>query len=185
MDAFDLKLLAALQNDGRLTNNELAEEVGLSASQCSRRRAQLEQAGVIASYHALLSADALGLDVAVFVEVTLATHSPDNSKRFQRLIDGLDEVQEAYSLTGSADYLVKLLVPDLKALSRILNEVFLPHESVEHVQSSIVLERLKSTMRLPLSALATSIERDAPATAVPVRSLKRVARRSSGARSVR
>jgi DNA-binding Lrp family transcriptional regulator len=150
MDDFDVKLMGALQDDGRLTNYDLAERVGLSASQCSRRRSALEDAGVIGSYHAALSAQALGLDVIAFVQVTLATHSPDNSKRFAKLIDGLEEVQEAYSLTGEADYLVKLAVPDLKALSHILNDVFLPHESVAHLRSSIVLDRLKQTMRLPL-----------------------------------
>jgi DNA-binding Lrp family transcriptional regulator len=156
MDDFDVKLLRALQDDGRLTNYELAERVGLSASQCSRRRSALEDAGVIGGYRAALSEEALGLDVIVFVQVTLATHSPDNSKRFVRLIDGLEEVQEAYSLTGEADYLVKLAVPDLKALSHILNDVFLPHESVAHVRSSIVLDRLKQTMRLPLGHLVNA-----------------------------
>ena len=136
MDDFDIKLLRALQDDGRLTNYELAERVGLSASQCSRRRSALEDAGVIA-----------------FIHITLATHSPDNSKRFAKLIDGLEEVQEAYSLTGEADYLVKIAVPDLKALSHVLNDVFLPHESVAHLRSSIVLDRLKQTTRLPLRHL--------------------------------
>src|ERR1700682_3351898 len=162
MDDFDLKLLRALQDDGRLTNYDLAERVGLSASQCSRRRSALEDAGVIGSYHAALSAQALGLDVIVFVQVTLATHSPDNSKRFAKLIDGLEEVQEAYSLTGEADYLVKIAVPDLKALSHILNDVFLPHESVAHLRSSIVLDRLKQTTRLPLRHLASTGPRPKP-----------------------
>jgi DNA-binding Lrp family transcriptional regulator len=162
MDDFDVKLLGALQDDGRLTNYDLAERVGLSASQCSRRRSALEDAGVIGSYHAALSAQALGLDVIVFVQVTLATHSPDNSKRFAKLIDGLEEVQEAYSLTGEADYLVKLAVPDLKALSHILNDVFLPHESVAHLRSSIVLDRLKQTMQLPLGHLVNAPRRMKP-----------------------
>ena len=156
MDDFDVKLLRALQDDGRLTNYDLAERVGLSASQCSRRRSALEDDGVIGSYHAELSAQALGLDVIAFVQVTLATHSPDNSKRFAKLIDGLEEVQEAYSLTGEADYLVKIAVPDLKALSHVLNDVFLPHESVAHLRSSIVLDRLKQTTRLPLRHLLSA-----------------------------
>ena len=154
MDQFDVKLLDALQQDGRLTNYDLAERVGLSASQCSRRRSALEEAGIIASYHARLSTGGIGLDVVAFVQVTLAAHSPENSKRFLRLVEGLDEVQEAYALTGDADYLIKLAVPDLKGLSRILNEIFLPHESVAHVRSSIVLDRLKQTLRLPLGHLA-------------------------------
>ena len=167
MDDFDIKLLRALQDDGRLTNYELAERVGLSASQCSRRRSALEDAGVIGGYRAALSEEALGLDVIVFVQVTLATHSPDNSKRFAKLIDGLEEVQEAYSLTGEADYLVKIAVPDLKALSRILSEVFLAHGSVAHVHSAIVLDRLKKTARLPLAHLRASPQERKPVTRRP------------------
>jgi DNA-binding Lrp family transcriptional regulator len=154
MDEFDIRLLKALQEDGRLTNNELAERIGLSASQCSRRRAALEESGVIASYHAVLSAEAVGLDVLVFIQVSLATQSPDSAQAFGKLIRGLEEVQEAYSLTGEADYLVKLVVPDLKTLSRILNDVFLPHRSVGHVRSSVVLDRVKQTTRLPLRHLS-------------------------------
>ena len=153
MDTFDLKILDALQVDGRLSNLELAERVGLSASQCSRRRSALESDGAIEGYHASLSAKVLGLDVLAFVQIRLAAHSPRNSKRFKELIESLPEVQEAYSLTGESDYLVKLSVPNLSALSRILNEVFLPHGSVASVHSSIVLDRLKATNRLPLSHL--------------------------------
>jgi len=151
MDDFDLEILRALQADGRLGNNELAEKVGLSASQCSRRRTALEKSGVIAGYRATLSPETLGFDVLVFVQVTLATHSPDNAKRFLALIRSVDEVQEAYSLTGESDYLVKIAVPTLKDLSRLLAEVFLPHPSVAHVRSSIVLDRLKQGDRLPLN----------------------------------
>jgi DNA-binding Lrp family transcriptional regulator len=153
MDGFDIKLLAALQHDGRLTNNELGEKVGLSASQCSRRRTALEQEGVIEGYHAALSPAALGLAVLAFVQVRLATHSPDNSRRFRELVDRTTEVQEAYALTGEADYLVKIAVPDLKALSRILNDVFLAHGSVAQVHSSVVLDRLKTRVGLPLGHL--------------------------------
>jgi DNA-binding Lrp family transcriptional regulator len=154
MDDFDLKLLNALQGDGRLTNLELAERIGLSASQCSRRRTALEQSGVIEGYHAALANQAVGLDVLVFIQVGLATQSPDSAQAFAKLIRGLEEVQEAYSLTGEADYLVKLVVPDLKTLSRILNEVFLPHRSVGHVRSSVVLDRVKQTTQLPLRHLS-------------------------------
>jgi DNA-binding Lrp family transcriptional regulator len=126
---------------------------------CSRRRAELEETGVIASYHAHLSAEAVQLGVVAFVAVTLAAHSPDNSAQFKKLIDGLAEVQDAYALTGEADYMIKLIVPDLKALSRILNTVFLPHKSVAHVRSSIVLDKLKRTSCLPLGHLAAKISR--------------------------
>jgi DNA-binding Lrp family transcriptional regulator len=171
MDGFDLKLLSALQQDGRLTNNDLADLVGLSASQCSRRRAALEQAGVIESYHAVLAAEAIGLDVLVFIQVGLATHSPDSARAFVELISGVEEVQEAYSLTGEADYLVKMAVPDLKTLSRILSDVFLAHRSVAHVRSSVVLDRVKHTTRLPLgylSSLHSGEEIEAQARARPL-----------------
>ncbi|MFO1149383.1 MAG: Lrp/AsnC family transcriptional regulator [Alsobacter sp.] len=153
LDGFDLKLLEALQSDGSLTNSDLAERVGLSPSQCSRRRAALEEAGVIARYRAELRPEALALDVLVFIEVTLATHSPDNAEKFRALVQRLEEVQEAYAVTGASDYLVKLTVPTLKDLARVLNEVFLPHESVAHVRSSVVLDALKQTSRLPLGHL--------------------------------
>jgi DNA-binding Lrp family transcriptional regulator len=163
MDDFDIKLLAALQDDGRLTNNELGEKVGLSASQCSRRRAALEQEGVIEGYHAALSPAALGLAVLAFVQVRLSTHSPNNSRRFRELVDRTAEVQEAYALTGEADYLVRIAVPDLKALSRILNDVFLAHGSVAQVHSSVVLDRLKNRVGLPLGHLREA-EPEKPAT---------------------
>ena len=153
MDAFDLDLLDALQRNGRMTNNELAEQVRLSPSQCSRRRAQLEQDGVIAGYHAELSGAAIGLEVSAFVRMALHTHSPENAKRFLDLINSLDEVQEAYALTGESDYLVKIIVPSLAALSRLLADVFLPNPAVANVRSSIVLDCLKRTRRAPLAHL--------------------------------
>jgi DNA-binding Lrp family transcriptional regulator len=153
MDDFDVKLLKALQEDGALTNNELAERIGLSASQCSRRRAALEESGVIESYHAVLSPAAIGLDVLVFIRVGLATQSPDSGEAFVRLIAGIEEVQEAYSLTGDADFLLKMAVPDLKTMSHLLNDVLLPHRSVAHVHSYVVLDRVKETARLPLRYL--------------------------------
>lgn len=151
MDLFDIRLLDALQRDGRLTNNELADKVGLSPSQCSRRRAQLENEGVIRGYHAALEPGALGYGVIAFVQVTLATHSPDNSRRFQQLIERVEEVQEAFAVTGEADYLVKMVARDLPSLARILNETFLPHESVAHVRSSIALTTLKDARLLPMA----------------------------------
>jgi DNA-binding Lrp family transcriptional regulator len=150
VDAFDLKILSALQDDGRLTNQELAEIAGLSASQCSRRRMRLEQDKVVAGYHAELAGEALGFGVIAFIHITLATHSPDNAKQFRSLVNRVDDIQEAYSLTGDADYLLKAVLRDLKSLSDIVNNLLLPHQSVAHVRSSIVLDRLKESSRLPL-----------------------------------
>ena len=154
VDALDLKILAALQEDGRLTNQQLADVAGLSASQCSRRRMRLEEEKVIAGYHADLASEALGFNVIAFIHITLATHSPDNAKRFRALVNRVDDIQEAYSLTGDADYLLKAVLRDLKSLSDIVNNVLMPHQSVAHVRSSIVLDRLKESGRLPLKVLA-------------------------------
>jgi DNA-binding Lrp family transcriptional regulator len=150
LDAFDFRILRALQDDGRLTNQNLAEMAGLSASQCSRRRMRLEEGKVISAYRAELAADALGFGVIAFIQITLATHSPDNAKKFRALVNRIDDIQEAYSLTGDADYVIKAVLRDLKSLSHLVNDILMPHPSVAHVRSSIVLDRLKESGKLPL-----------------------------------
>ncbi|XUM23411.1 Lrp/AsnC family transcriptional regulator [Bradyrhizobium oligotrophicum S58] len=155
IDSFDLRILAALQDDGRLTNQELAEIAGLSASQCSRRRMRLEEDGVIAGYRAQLASLALGFELIAFIQITLATHSPDNAERFRALVNRIDDIQEAYALTGDSDYLLKVVLRDLKSLSNIVNNVLMPHQSVAHVRSSIVLDRLKESAKLPLASPST------------------------------
>lgn len=144
LDAFDIRLLAALQADGRLTNQDLAERVRLSASQCSRRRQALEEQGIIQRYRAELDADRLGLTVIAFVNVQLSRHSEANSRRFRDVIADCDEVLEAHALTGDMDYLIKIAVADLKSFAAFVNGVLLAHDSVAHVTSRIVIETLKS-----------------------------------------
>ena len=150
LDRYDLKILAELQSDGRLTNNELSELIALSPSQCSRRRARLEAEGLIHGYRAVLDRARLGLDLMVVVAVTLATHNRDNAKRFAALIADLPEVLECYALTGEMDYHLKVVTPDLAGLAHFVNEVLLPHDSVQHVKTSIVLSTLKDFQGLPV-----------------------------------
>ncbi len=150
MDDVDRRLLIAIQADGGRTNQQLAEEVGLSASQISRRRQQLEADGLIEGYTARLSPARLGFGVRAFVHVTLSPHSPDNARRFADLVRRTPEVQEAHALTGPSDYLLKVTVRGLSDLTALINEVLLPHESVERVRSEIMLETLKETTALPL-----------------------------------
>ena len=102
---------------------------------------------------AYLSSEALGFTLIAFIHITLATHSPDNAKHFRNLVQRVDAVQEAYSLTGDADYLLKVVLRDLKSLSDIINNVLMPHRSVAHVRSSIVLDRLKSPLRKSTGAM--------------------------------
>lgn len=152
LDPFDLKILAYLQEDGAAPNAALAEAIGLSASQASRRRQALEQAGVIRGYRAVLEPEAVGLGTMVFIHVALATHSRDNARRFRDLVRLTPAVLEAYALTGEADYLLKVVVGGLKELSALVNDVLMPHESVDRVRSEVVLDVLKETSALPLAA---------------------------------
>lgn len=152
MDAFDRKLLAKLQAQGNASNQELADAVGLSASQCSRRRAQLERDGIIEGYQAKLDPSTLGLDVTVFVSITLDRHSRQTSEQFHAFLQRLDEVQEAHAMTGDADYIVKVTVRSLSALSAFINDVLLANDAVQHVRSNIVLNTIKRDGGLPLTA---------------------------------
>lgn len=150
IDSYDRKILAALQKDARLTNAELSEKINLSPSQCSRRRVQLEEAGYIRGYQAVLDRERLGFGFVNIITVTLATHNRDNARRFARLIEGMPEVMEAHALTGEMDYILKVVTPDLKALSEFVNEALLPHEAVQHVKTAIVLDTLKEGFALPV-----------------------------------
>src|SRR5690606_31435376 len=145
LDKFDRKILAHLQEDARLTNNDLSERVNLSPSQCSRRRQRLEDEGLIRGYRAVLDRDRLGFPLVNVISVTLATHNRDNARRFADLLTRLPEVQEAHALTGEMDYILKVVTPDLKSLADFVNDVLLPHDSVQHVKTAIVLETLKET----------------------------------------
>ena len=150
IDKFDRKILAHLQEDARLTNNDLSERVNLSPSQCSRRRQRLEDEGLIRGYRAVLDRDRLGFPLVNIISVTLATHNRDNARRFADLLTRLPEVQEAHALTGEMDYVLKVVTPDLKSLAEFVNDVLLPHDSVQHVKTAIVLETLKETNALPI-----------------------------------
>ena len=153
MDKANIRILNALQMNGRLTNQELGDSVGLSGSQCSRRRTALEETGVIEGYSARLSSAALGLEVIAFVDVTLARHSTTVATDFADLVASLPDIQESFAMTGEADYLLKIIVPDLKTLSHVLNDVLLSSDLVQTVKSSIVLNRLKTGAELPLQAV--------------------------------
>ncbi|WP_346893102.1 Lrp/AsnC family transcriptional regulator [uncultured Roseibium sp.] len=150
LDGFDLKLLAVLQENAALTNHDIGQRISLSASQVSRRRQRLEQDRVIRRYRADLSPDLLGLTVTAFVGVTLGAHSRENARKFRLMVTAMPEVQEAHTLTGDVDYMLKVVVKDLKALSRIINDELLPHDAVQNVRSSIAMETLKDDNLLPL-----------------------------------
>ncbi|KAB7898647.1 AsnC family transcriptional regulator [Rouxiella sp. S1S-2] len=143
IDDYDLKILTLLQANGRLTNQELSEIVGLSASQCSRRRISLEQQQMILGYHARLAPEALGLGMIGLIEIRLINHLPESVSEFHLMLEEVDAVIDAYKTTGDADYLLKVAVADLAGLSTLISHILSVHKSVSHIKTSVVLNRIK------------------------------------------
>jgi DNA-binding Lrp family transcriptional regulator len=150
LDSFDLAILAALQRDASLTNATLSQRVHLSPSQCSRRRANLEQRGYITGYHARLDAARLGLGVRVFIRLTLAAHSERTAEALATFLQGLDQVEEAHLMSGDADYILCVRARDLDQLAEFIQRQLLPHPQVSQVRSEIVLKTIKDGAGLPL-----------------------------------
>ncbi len=121
----------------------------MSASQAGRRRQRLEATGVIEGYTARLAPPKLGLAVQGFVQVHLGTHGPEHSASFARLIATSREIVSAWTMTGDADYLLRVYCSDLPALNRLIHEVLLPHKAVARVHSQIVMDQLKRDGPLP------------------------------------
>ncbi|MEX2519550.1 MAG: Lrp/AsnC family transcriptional regulator [Paracoccaceae bacterium] len=150
LDPFDRRILDLLQNDSSLTTAALAEQVALSASQCSRRRIALEEAGLITGYRAELDAARLGYMVEAFSRVTLAAHSESVVDDIAAFFNDLPEVLMAYTLTGDADYLLHVRVRSLDELASFVHRRLLPHPMVAHVRSDIVLQRVGRPKGVPL-----------------------------------
>ena len=144
LDDFDQNILQALEQDGALTNAQLSEIVNLSASQCSRRRMRLEQDGVITSYHARLNSQKMGLTLKAVVRVNLHSHSEENEAEFNRLIHHCDEIKEAFSVSGDADYVLVMQCRDLSHFSDFIHNILLPKTMIAHVKSEIALKQIKA-----------------------------------------
>jgi len=154
LDGFDLKLLAELQQDGRLTNAELGERVHLSASQVSRRVQRLIDEGFIERFQAVLSRQKLGIGLTVYCLVTLKIHAGDSMQAFHERVRALPEVMECQSLTGEADYVLKIVVADLKRFSDFMSEHLMKAPEVANIRSSVVLESIKETRAYALPTKA-------------------------------
>lgn len=153
MDSFDRAILDALQRDGGMTNAALAEVVNLSASQCSRRRAALEAAELIEGYAARLNAQKLGFGLRAVVRVNLKDHGRRSDGDFGAFLEAAREVSSAFSVSGDADYILDVRVPDLEAFAEFVHGRLLPHPLVSQVRSDIVLKTLKDREALDLSAV--------------------------------
>ncbi|WP_199097840.1 Lrp/AsnC family transcriptional regulator [Dyella sp. ASV21] len=153
LDRTDLRMLAVLQADGRITNAELAERVSLSPSACLRRLQRLEADGILTGYTAQVDPQAVGLGLQAFVRVQLSKHESAAVERFVDLVNGWDEVIDCYALTGDMDYLLHVYVADLQDFSRFLLDRLLNATGVADVNSSFVLRTVKHSAALPLRQL--------------------------------
>ena len=154
IDRYDRQILAALQQDGGLSNLELAERVGLSPSPCSRRVKALEEAGIILARATLLNQKALGLDLTVLLHISMDRHTPERFENFERTVSGYAEVQNCYLVTGQdADYQLKVVVPDMDAYQHFLLGKITRIEGVSGVHSSFVMRKVVDSTALPLAYL--------------------------------
>jgi Lrp/AsnC family leucine-responsive transcriptional regulator len=150
LDAIDRKILALLQQDGRMSLVTLAEKVGLSASPCLRRVRILEQAAVIKRYVAVLDQRNVGLPVSVFVSIKLESQREEALQRFSKAIARWPEVLECYLMTGPRDYLLRIVVADLAAYEQFLKQKLTRLDGIASIESSFALEQVKYTNVLPL-----------------------------------
>jgi Lrp/AsnC family transcriptional regulator, leucine-responsive regulatory protein len=158
LDAIDRRILAILQGDGRLSNQEIAERVNLSPSPCLRRIRRLEESGVIRGYVALLDAQKLGLDLLAYVNVRLEKRGPTAAGRegvthaelFRAAVQTWPEVVACHAMTGDMDFLLRVQVEDMAHFSRFVQDQLLHHPSVIDVKSSFSLDTFKETTALPI-----------------------------------
>jgi Lrp/AsnC family transcriptional regulator, leucine-responsive regulatory protein len=152
LDSVDLRILSALQEDGSLSNVELARRVHLSPSPCLARVKALEANGTINRYVALVNAAALGLGLNVFINISLKTQSKQALADFEQRIAEHDQVMECYLMTGDSDYLIRVVVADMAALERFILDQLTPIPGLEKIRTSFTLKQVRYKTALPLPA---------------------------------
>lgn len=153
LDAIDCRIVAELQSDGRLSNVDLADKVGLSPSPCLRRVKRLEQDGYIEGYRAALRRDRVGLGFSVFVGVKIEGHGNKRALAFEKAVVAMPEVVACHLVSGEADYFLEVVVPDLADYQRFLVGKLLNLPIVREVRSNIAIQTLKAGAPLPLGHL--------------------------------
>ncbi|MDH5446988.1 MAG: Lrp/AsnC family transcriptional regulator [Gammaproteobacteria bacterium] len=152
LDRFDRQILSILQEDGRISNQDLADRIGLSPSPVLRRVRALEEAGLIRAYRALCDAKKLGLTLTALIHISMDRHTPERFENFERKISDLPEIMECLLITGqSADYQLKAVVQDMDAYQILLLNKITRIEGVTGVQSSFVMRRVVDKTALPIS----------------------------------
>ncbi|BCH21032.1 Lrp/AsnC family transcriptional regulator [Mesorhizobium sp. L-8-3] len=150
LEPADIRILTALQRDGRLTNQALAGEVGLSTSPCWRRVRQFEESGVIHSYMAVLDRRKIGLGVLAFIRVKIDSHSETEAEAFARDVMGLDEVVACYSIAGDADFLLQVVSRDLDTYADFAMKVVRRLPRIKEMQTTFVLKEVKPFRGFPI-----------------------------------
>jgi len=151
LDSYDRRILVELQQEGRIKNQELADRVGLSPAACWRRVRALEQQGVVKKYTALVDQQAVQQGLCVLVMVTLLRHSNDIGNAFEEAIKDCPEVLQCYAVTGTADFALRVVVPDMAAYDRFLTEKLFKIEGISQTQSNFALREVKNDTSLPIS----------------------------------
>ena len=151
IDRFDRQILQSLQDDGRISNQELADRIGLSASPCLRRVRALEEAKIITGYRALLNAKALGYTLMALIYISMDKHTPERFEHFEKEISEISEILECLLVTGQdADYQLKVVVRDMDAFQELLLNRITRIQGVTGVHSSFVLRRVVDKTALPV-----------------------------------
>ena len=151
LDRFDRKILQMLQQDGRISNQDLADRIGLSPSPCLRRVRALEESGVIGGYHALLDAKKLGYALTALIHISMDAHTPERFENFDKKIGAMPEVLECLLITGQdADYQLKVIVQDMDAFQELLLNRITRIQGVTGVHSSFVLRRVVDRREVPV-----------------------------------
>ena len=153
LNSTDLQILDALQHDGSLTTQEIADRINISQSPCWRRINRLEERGFINRKVALLNREKLGMDVVVFATVNLSTQGRDNLEDFEKEVEILAEVMECYTMAGTWDYMLKIVVKDIRRYERFIREKLTKLAHVREVHSHIAVTEIKYSTVLPLEAI--------------------------------
>lgn len=153
LDRYDRKILAVLQEDGRISNQDLADRIGLSPSPCLRRVRALEEAGILAGYRALVDARALGLTLTALIHISMDRHTPERFDRFEAEVRDIPEIMECLLITGQdADYQLKVVVRDMDAYQELLLKRITRIAGVTGVHSSFVLRKVVDKTAVPVGA---------------------------------
>jgi len=150
LDRFSLAILAELLRDSRQTIQQIADRVGLSPSPCWKRIKEMEAAGVVKGYTAVVDPEKVGLGLRVIVEANMAQHSESTVRQFEKAVAASAPIVQCHSTTGASDYVMNVLVPDIKRYEQFLHETMFKLPGITHVRSAIVLKEIKSEVRLPV-----------------------------------